>query len=254
MCTILFSFKNHPIYDFIFIGNRDEFKNRPSARARFWKTNPDVLSGIDLKKGGTWTGITKGGRIAFVTNYRAYPFKKNSSLSRGFLTSEFLTSTIPPKKYLRIIRSKSHMYNPFNLIVGTPEELWYYSNVENKIKGISPGIYGISNSLLDTPWYKVQKAKESFLSLINTTFSINDLFSILDDREIPADEFLPKTGVPLETERLLSSIHINSPDYGTVYKTIILIDKSGVVNFYEKHLNQKDNWILNSYKFHLKKE
>lgn len=251
MCTILFSFKTHPNYDFIFMGNRDEFKTRPSANAGFWKSNPNILSGIDLDKGGSWTGITREGRIAFVTNYRRFPFDDNSNLSRGFLTSEFLKGSTPPEKYLKDIQNKNYMYSPFNLIIGTPEELWYYSNIENKIKAISPGIYGISNSLLDIPWYKVEKAKKAFSALINTPFSIEDLFDILDDREVPADKFLPKTGVPLETERLLSSIHIDGSDYGTLYKTIILISKSGKVDFHEKHLNREKDWVLNSHSFEL---
>lgn len=165
MCTILFAFKTHPEYDFIFIGNRDEFKARPSIRAHFWESHPNVLAGIDLEKNGTWTGITKEGRIAFVTNYRDFTLIKDSNLSRGFLTHDFLTSSIQPKEYLRIVQNKGSMFNPFNLIVGTTEELWYYSNIEDRIRRISPGIYGISNSLLNTPWYKVEKAKNASLPI-----------------------------------------------------------------------------------------
>ncbi len=253
MCTILFAFKTHPEYDFIFIGNRDEFKARPSIRAHFWESHPNVLAGIDLEKNGTWTGITKEGRIAFVTNYRDFTLIKDSNLSRGFLTHDFLTSSIQPKEYLRIVQNKGSMFNPFNLIVGTTEELWYYSNIEDRIRRISPGIYGISNSLLNTPWYKVEKAKKRFTSHLNNSFTVKGLFDILDDTEIPPDDYLPQTGIPLETERLLSTIHIDSPEYGTLYKTIILIHRSGRVDFYEKHLNKKNNWVLHSYTFRLEK-
>jgi uncharacterized protein with NRDE domain len=252
MCTIIFSYKAHPKYDFIFIGNRDEFKARPSKKAHYWKSDSNVLAGKDIEKGGTWTGITTEGRIAFVTNYRDFTLNQDdNNLSRGCLTSNFLTSSIDSKKYLRNIQSKKNIYSPFNLIIGSPEELYYYSNVEDKIKNLSSGIYGISNSLLDIPWYKAEKAKKQFTHYINKEFTIEELFNILDDTEIPADNYLPSTGIPLEKERLLSSIHIDSPEYGTLYKTIILVGRDGKVQFYEKYLNNDNTWSLHSFKFRL---
>lgn len=251
MCTLLFAYKAHPKYAFIFIGNRDEFRNRPSIGADFWKSQPNVLAGIDEEKGGTWTGITRDGRIAFLTNHRNPSLKKESSLSRGYLTLNYLLDSVSPQNYLQDIQLQQSVYNPFNLVVGNINELWFYSNVENQIRAIEPGIHGLSNALLDTPWFKVTKAKQRFLELLATDFSTQQLFHILDDTEVPSDAHLPETGVPLETERMLSTIHIDTPNYGTLFKTVILISNEGNVEFHEKVLNNEGDWHLATYKFEL---
>lgn len=249
MCTLLFAFKANSKYDFIFLGNRDEYKNRPSLKAHFWKSNPAILAGMDLEKGGTWTGITKEGRIAFLTNYRDFSIKKTSQLSRGYLTQDFLMRSIGPQKYLQEIQLAHTEYNPFNLVVGTMKELWFYSNIEDQIRPINPGVFGLSNALLDTPWFKLNKAKTRFADLLCSDFTVNELFDILDDNEIPLDDELPRTGVPLETERMLSTIHIDTPDYGTVFKTVILVTAQGDAEFYEKSLNDHGGWDLTTYTF-----
>ncbi|MCC5909786.1 MAG: NRDE family protein [Clostridiaceae bacterium] len=252
MCTVLFAYKIHPKYDLIFLGNRDEFKDRPTAKADFWESHPNILAGIDLEQGGTWAGISKEGSIAFLTNYRDLSKEKNSSLSRGYLTRDFLINAVSPLQYLQEVQLQHTDYNPFNLVVGTLKELWYYSNMENKIKSIEPGLYGLSNALLNTCWFKVEKAKNRLSYLLKTDFSIEDLFDILDDTETPSDEELPQTGVPLETERLLSTIHIDSPTYGTRSKTVILVSTEGEVSFYEKNLDDQGQWSLNTHSFILK--
>lgn len=253
MCTYLFAYKNHPKYNFIFLGNRDEYNNRPSLRTNFWASHPNVLAGIDLEKGGTWAGITKEGRMAFVTNYRDFSMPRNSILSRGYLPREFLISSISPLKYLQDIQLHQTVYDPFNLIVGTQNELYYYSNIENQIRLIQPGIYGLSNALLDTPWFKVKKAKDRFSRLLNTNFSVNQLFDILDYTEVSPDEELPHTGLSLDKEKALSSIYIDTPTYGTQYKIVILISTSGEVRFYEKAVSGKGCWDLNTFVFNFDK-
>lgn len=236
MCTLVFAYKMHPEYDFIYIGNRDEFKTRPSVGAHYWEDDKRVVAGMDLEKGGTWAGMTTTGRMAFITNFREPHLKKDGQHSRGFLTRNFLTSEMTPVAYLNSIKSERNAYDPYNLIVGTLDELCYYSNMNNRILKLGPGIHGLSNAFLNSPWYKVVKAKERLSELIYKDFIIEELFSILDDKEIPPDSLLPDTGVPIDLERTLSTIHIDTPSYGTMYKTAILIRKDGHVTFYEREL------------------
>jgi len=152
---------------------------------------------------------------------------------------------------LKDIQARRKTYDPFNLVLGTQNELYYYSNIENKIRLIQPGVYGLSNALFDTPWFKVRKAKNRFLNLLHTNFSVNELLDILDDTEIPPDEELPNTGLPLEKEKILSTIYVDTPTYGTQSKTVILISNNGEVQFYEKAYNSKGGWDLSTFVFNL---
>lgn len=242
MCTMVFAYKMHPEYDFIYIGNRDEFKSRPSMGAHYWETHPRVIAGIDLEKGGTWTGITTEGRLAFLTNYREPHLKKDGLYSRGILVKNYLIGEMSLNAYLSSIKKQPDAYDPFNLIAGSLDELWYYSNMNNCASRIAPGIHGLSNAYLNAPWYKVVKAKERLSELIYKDFLVEELFSILDDKEIPSDALLPDTGVPLDLERTLSSIHIDTPNYGTLFKTAILIRKDGLVKYFEKKLEPSGNF------------
>ena len=232
------------------MGNRDEFRNRPSKSAHFWQAHPNVLAGVDLEKGGTWTGISKEGRIAFLTNHRDASIPMNGKITRGNLSRDFLTGSMNPLEYLKDIQSNREDYDPFNLVVGTQDELYFYSNIENKILPVQPGIYGLSNAFLDTPWFKVKKAKDRLLNLMEREFSVNELFDILNDREIPPIDKLPDTGVSLETEKMLSSIYIDTPEYGTGFKTVMLVDKNREVQFHEERY-YKDGWKQNKSIFNL---
>jgi uncharacterized protein with NRDE domain len=251
MCTILFAYKTHPEYDFIFLGNRDEFRNRPSKEAHFWSTHPNVLAGIDLEKGGTWTGVSKEGRIAFLTNHRDGSILEKRKVSRGNLTRDFLTGNMSPLNYLMDIQNNREDYDPFNLVVGSQDELYFYSNIENKISIVKPGVYGLSNAFLDTPWYKVEKAKNRFMDLLDTDFSVDQLFEILSDTEKPPVEELPDTGVSLEWEKTLSSICIDTPEYGTQFKTVMLFDNNKKVQFHEKIYDNKGSWNDNNSIFNI---
>lgn len=234
MCTIVFAHKAHSKYPLIVLGNRDEFKNRPSKGAHYWPENPHIFAGLDLKEKGTWMGVTTDGRLAFITNYRDFKLHKPDMKSRGELTRDYLLSNLSPENYLKWVQQNRHLYNPFNLVVGTVDALWYYSNIQNKIIKISEGIHGLSNAFLNTSWYKVDKAKKALKDILKQdNIEVSQLFELLNDREIPDDSLLPNTGIDIELERVLSSINIDTELYGTLFKTIILVDKKGELTFYE---------------------
>lgn len=245
MCLILFSYKSHPDYPLILAANRDEFFKRPTASADFWHDVPELLGGRDLRHGGTWLGITKKGRIAAVTDYRDPFTQKKDAPSRGLLVSGFLKGKEKPFEYLQRISKEAHRYNGFSLVLGNVSSLYYYSNRNNKIEGLSQGIYGLSNHLLDTPWPKVKKGKEAFRKILsqNKNPSPEALFEILADTKRPEDTLLPDTGVGLERERVLSSIFISTPDYGTRSSTILFIDKENHVTFIERVFHPESKQI-----------
>lgn len=235
MCLIVFAYECHPRYRLLLAANRDEYYDRPSAPADYWPENQEVMAGRDLLKGGTWLGLTKTGRLAALTNYRDPSRHRPEARSRGELVSDFLLGTFSPEAYLSEIKIKSRLYNGFALLTGDNSSLWYYSNMERKAQQVKPGIHGLSNHLLDTPWFKVRKAKRGLSALLN-----NDLmdpawlFSLLAAEAAPPDTDLPHTGVGLDWERILSPIFIQSPAYGTRSSSVLLIEHNNNVYFAER--------------------
>jgi uncharacterized protein with NRDE domain len=235
MCLIVFAYKSHPKYKFIFAANRDEFYDRPTKQADYWKDHPELLAGKDLQAGGTWMGITMQGRFAAVTNYRDLTNIKEDAPSRGILTLDFLNTAISAEEYYENINPSLKDYNGFNLILGSVDELFYFSTHTNGFKNLEPGIYGLSNAILNTEWPKVKKSQD-VLSLLIKNDEIHpwELLSILNDTRKAKDDELPDTGVGMELEKVLSSIFIQSPKYGTRCSTAVVVDIKNNVRFAEK--------------------
>jgi uncharacterized protein with NRDE domain len=256
MCLILFAWKTHKYFPLILIANRDEFYERPTAPAAFWEDTPGLLAGRDLREGGTWLGITRKGRLAALTNYRDPTARKDGAPSRGKLVSDFLRGRRAPEAYLRWLSPKAARYNGFGLLVGNPNELCYFSNRGALIR-LLPGVHGISNHLLDTPWPKVERGKQTLRDHLERekTPSPEALFTLLADRARPPDERLPVTGVGLEWERVLSPLFIESPDYGTRSSIVLLIDRRGRVTFIERVFDgDSDPWMTSRFDFQIIKQ
>ncbi|SHI08764.1 NRDE family protein [Desulfosporosinus lacus] len=237
MCLILFAYNCHPNYRLILAANRDEYFQRPTEKAHFWESYPWVLAGRDLEMLGTWMGITSSGRFAALTNYRDPSLQLTNAKSRGKLVSDFLCMNECPTNYLQDVAKYRELYNPFNLIVGDLSCLVYYSKQTSELKELKPGIYGLSNHLLDTPWPKVLKAKQALANHIEnnkTLIKAQALFEILADDEKALDHELPNTGINYVLEKQLSSIFIQGMDYGTRSSAVILIDRNNHVTFTEK--------------------
>lgn len=244
MCLALLAIGQHPLHPVIILSNRDEFYERDSAPADFWHENPNVFSGKDLIKHGAWLGINKNGNFALLTNYRDPKLFKPSMQSRGLLVSNYLSEYAGKSslEYIHKVKSASKNYNKFNLIIGDVTNAYYFSNVKNKAKKLSTGIYCISNHLLDTPWFKVERAKELFVNMSNALLACNDrdkiydlLFNILSDITLSPDHQLPQTGMSMDLEKSLSSIFVNIPQhkYGTYSSSIILFERNNIL-FAEK--------------------
>jgi uncharacterized protein with NRDE domain len=236
MCLILFAWQAHPHYPLVLAGNRDEFYARPTAPADFWDDHPQILAGRDLEQGGTWLGIHRSGRLAAVTNYRDGRANRRGVRSRGGLVSGFLTSDLPPQEYLQGVHRERADYDGFNLLVGTPDALFSYSNRSEQLAEVEPGVHGLSNHLLDSPWPKVERGKAALGHLRDSDPEalVDHLFAVLADRAAAPDHVLPDTGIDLERERMLSSAFIATPNYGTRCSTILLIDTAGRVSFTER--------------------
>jgi uncharacterized protein with NRDE domain len=240
LCLILFAYKVHPRYRLVLGANRDEFYARPTAPLDFWQDHPEILAGRDLEQLGTWMGVTRSGRLAAVTNFRDPATLRSDAHSRGRLVTDFLTGRMPPDDYLRRIEEEADRYNGFNLMVGDASGLFYFSKHEKIIRPLGPGVYGLSNHLLDTPWPKVAYGKKQLGQLLRGNGEINTeaLLKLLEHQIGVPDAELPATGIGLEWERILSPIFITSPDYGTRSSSVLTIDIEGRIRFTERTWKQ----------------
>ena len=235
MCLILIAWQAHPDYPLVVAANRDEFFARPTAAAAFWPDAPQVLAGRDLEAGGTWLGASRQRRFAAVTNYREGGRQRVDARSRGALVADFLTSRASPVAYLTQLETAAAEYNGFNLVVGDGESLAYYSNRgDGQPRWLKPGLYGLSNHLLDTPWPKLASAKAAFAAALLALPRQELFLDLLADQEIVPDTHLPETGVPLAWERILSAVFVRSENYGTRASTLLTIDRDGRTTLLER--------------------
>ncbi len=239
MCLILFAYRQHPDYPLILIANRDEYYARPTQSAHWWR-DAEVLAGRDLEAGGTWLGISRSGRLAAVTNVREPGGMKAGKKSRGELTRSFLAGTSSATSYLEQLAGEDRDYAGFNLLVGDPDALWFYSNRDHGVRRIGPGVHGISNGAFDEPWPKLKTGKQELAALLDKPITVDALMEILTDHRTAADHELPATGVALDIERMLSSRFIRSPEYGTRACTVLSIDRERGVSFFEQNFTDNE--------------
>ncbi len=234
MCLILIAHGAHSDFPLVIAANRDEYYQRPTARAAFWQDLPHILAGRDLECMGTWLGVTRAGRFAALTNFRDPRERKSDAPSRGQLVSDFLASDQEPREYLGDVAIEAPRYNGFNLLAGDIDGVFYLSSRTGSVQQLSPGIHGLSNHLLDTPWPKVELGKRRLQAALEGEFGAEALLNLLHDREPAAESELPDTGIGAEMERVLSPALIVSPKYGTRASTAVLFGVDGSVSFAER--------------------
>jgi uncharacterized protein with NRDE domain len=233
VCLIVVAWRAHPLYACLIAANRDEFHVRPSAPAQWWSDRPNIFAGRDLSAGGTWLGISRAGRFAALTNYRGAPPAPANPPSRGALVTSILESRDSVAQILHRMSETARHYNGFNVIFSDGQSLGIYESVRGVGRELAPGIYGLSNHLLDTPWPKVRNVKTGFKTALAEITELDPVLALLRDDRPARDEELPSTGVSLEWERLLSSAFVRASDYGTRCSTIIRVDVHGGVHFDE---------------------
>ena len=235
MSLLVFAHQAVPDEPLIFAGNRDEFYDRPTAPAQAWDDAPHVIAGRDRRAGGTWMGVTRRGHWAVVTNVRAPDAYRDDARSRGELVATYLREDPAPRPYLDDVAARADQYNPFNLLVGTPGTLDYCFSRAPAVRAIEPGVHGLSNDRLNTPWPKVQRARSAFREHMEAGApSTEALLDLLDDRRPAPDEALPDTGLDRDRERMLSPIFIEGDRYGTRASTVLRIAGDGTVTFVER--------------------
>jgi uncharacterized protein with NRDE domain len=265
---LAFALDAHPRYHLVLMANRDEFYARPTTPAGWWGDAPTVLAGRDEAAGGTWMGVTRAGRWAALTNVRDPARARDDAPSRGALVADYLRGERPPAAYLADLAARAGRYNGFNLLVGDGRTAAYLSNRAADYDArdayadamdangtrppagpqpVAPGVHGLSNALLDTPWPKVARATDRLRTRLAAVAAndrasdarasdalANTLLSALHDETPAPDDALPDTGVGLELERMLAPLFIRSDRYGTRASTVLLLARDGTVTFAER--------------------
>ncbi|WP_374435536.1 NRDE family protein [Inhella sp.] len=232
MCLAAFALTCHPRYPWVLAANRDEFHARPSAPLGWWVDAP-LLGGRDLQAGGSWLALHRSGRLALVTNVREPQVAPPpAARSRGELVLQALQR---PAQALDELRQAPRA--GFNLIwadLPSGQAQW----LSNRAAGgaLAPGLHGLSNAALNTPWPKLQRLRGQLAQALQTEPEparlLEALLAALADRQPAPDAELPDTGVGLLRERQLSSafVHIAGPDgqgvYGTRCSTVVLAERT----------------------------
>ena len=243
MCLAVFAHGVHKTYPFIFVANRDEFYDRPTASASYWNGNQAIFGGRDLRCGGGWLAVSRHGKFAALTNFRDPPARNSDAPSRGAIVQTFLENGRSASDFFVDMDRTSSDYNGFNLIAHTGSDVYYYTNKRGEsdaYQRLKSGVYGVSNHYLDTPWPKLERARDALerqARVSDATLDVEALFEIMMDQSVPSDEVLPNTGIDLEMERTLSTAFIETPEYGTRSTTVVLMDRNGDFLFSERIFN-----------------
>jgi uncharacterized protein with NRDE domain len=237
MCLVVFAWKSHPRYRLVLAANRDEFHDRPAAPLAWWNDEPRVLAGRDLRGGGTWLGAARSGRFAVITNFRELERAPDADApSRGDLVTRFLTGATSPKEYLDDLRGRAPRYAGFNLLAGGPRALHYFSNRDgNATQPVAPGVHGLGNHLLDSPWPKLLRCRARLAELLaSDRLGPEQLFAMLGDRAPAVDDEIPDTGLPADWERALSAPFVVHQRYGTRCSTLLYVERNGHTALHER--------------------
>lgn len=238
MCLILFAIASHSRFPLIVAANRDERYARPTRPLGWWPEAPQLLAGQDMEAGGTWLGLTRGGRFAAITNVREGVQREEWQRSRGELTRDFLLGDASAADFAMQAYARRHDYAGFNLLIGDCDGVHYFSNRGEAPRRLAAGVYGLSNDNLDSAWPKVINGKLALADVLkNSHPTSQELLHLLADTQSPSDAELPNTGVGIVLERVLASAFIATDLYGTRASTVLLVDRSGNADIVEQNFS-----------------
>jgi uncharacterized protein with NRDE domain len=245
MCLLVVAWRRHPRYRLVVAANRDEYHERPAAPLAPWADLPGVVGGRDLLASGTWLALDSRRRCGIVTNFREFGRRRRSAPSRGGLIPAFLAANLAPGEYLQKLETDAPSYAGFNLLLADRDSLWYASNRADQFaRELPPGIYGLSNEYLDTPWPKLLRVRARFEAMLAAPEADNrpqqlvrGLLALLDDRETAAPESLPASELPEDWARKLSAPFVLDPVYGTRCSTVLTVSNDDSLDVVERRFD-----------------
>jgi uncharacterized protein with NRDE domain len=227
MCLIAWNWQPDSPTPLVLLSNRDEFHARPVRALHWWDATTHghrIVAGKDLQAGGTWLGVSENGRLAALTNFRTAQAARTETPSRGELVTAFLQSALSSAEFLESLAGNADRYNPFNVLVYDGRQLMGLHSPVPQPLALQPGVGGVSNAGFNTPWPKLTRLTRKLeLRIAQQQADSANLLALLHDTTLAADAALPQTGVPLALERMLSSVFVVSPDYGTRASSVVAL-------------------------------
>ena len=244
MCLLVLAWRSHPQFRLVVGANRDEFHGRLAAPLAPWSDIEGVVGGRDLQANGAWFAVDARRRLGIVTNFREFGRRRRSAPSRGGLIPGYLAAGHAPGEYLRAIETDAPGFAGFNLLLADRGSLWYASNRADQFaRELPPGIYGLSNEFLDTPWPKLLRVRARFDALMQSTKASDldtfdsDLFAMLADREPAPADALPPGDLSPEWARKLSAPFVLDRRFGTRCSTVLTISNEGALRIAERRFD-----------------
>jgi uncharacterized protein with NRDE domain len=248
MCLLVLAWRRHERHRLVIAANRDEFHARPATPLAPWPDIPGVVGGRDLLAGGTWFAVDQKRRYGIVTNFREFGRRRRTAPSRGGLIPAYLAGGGSPESCLRALETDAPAYAGFNLLLGDSDRLWYASNrADTFARELPPGIYGLSNEFLDTPWPKLVRVRERFTALLGDPSACDTqtlcarLFDMLADREPAPSDQVPAGDLSPEWARKLSAPFVLDRGFGTRCSTVLTLDDDGSLALLERRFDADGN-------------
>jgi uncharacterized protein with NRDE domain len=239
VCLLVLAWQAHPRYRLVVAANRDEFHDRPAAPLAKWPPPAEWIAGRDLRAQGTWLALDRTRRCGVVTNFRDLQRPQPGAPSRGELIPRYLAATATAGEFLSALAPPASAYSGFNLLLADAQALWYASNRAAPFaRRLSPGVYGLANESLDTPWPKLTRVRAGVEGWLRAPEAAAEaLFALLADRT-PADDPRANTGgLPPEWARALSAPFVLHPQYGTRCSTVVLLEHGGGLYLAERRFD-----------------
>lgn len=244
MCLLVLAWRCHPRYRLVVAANRDEFHARPAAPLAPWPDIPGVAGGRDLQANGTWFAVDGQHRYGIVTNFREFGRRRRNAPSRGGLIPAYLAGRDTPESCLRSLETDAPGFGGFNLLLGDRDSLWYASNRADQFaRELPPGIYGLSNEFLDTPWPKLTRVRERFTAMLEEPAAgehetlVARLFEMLEDRLPAPPDALPPGDLSPDRARKLSAPFVLDAEFGTRCSTVLTLDVEGSLALLERRFD-----------------
>lgn len=234
MCLLSVAWQSSVELPFIFAGNRDEYHARSSAAAGWWDDQPAILGGRDLVAGGSWLGVNKNGRIAVVTNRPDLQAPEQDALSRGELVSGWLASP-GATNIIPQLPEHHHRYGGFSLLLGqvNPKVPLTMEQVSGgngmpmlQRQGVQPGISGLSNTAIESPWPKLSWLNSQLGQLVAAGQATPEQLFALLRRDTPVSN--------ANTGWVSTRPFIAGSEYGTRCSTVVIVDQHGLCRFIER--------------------